>query len=200
MHPRFAIHWDGMRTPALRQDAERNRRKLLDTARIVFAQRGLDAPLNEIARQAGIGNATLYRHFPTRDELIAAVFEELLRELLEVSKRALAEPDAWTGFAGFLSFLAGLPARDRALADLLITAGACSELAPLRHSIFVNMNLRHGFRHQDVRMILMASAGIVERSGDQASAAWRRHFGYVLDGLRTPAEASERKRAETDGL
>jgi AcrR family transcriptional regulator len=192
-----------MRAHALRQDAERNRRRLVDTARIVFAQQGLDAPLNAIAREAGIGNATLYRHFPTRDHLIAAVFEDMLRELLDVSERALAEPDAWTGFTSFLSFLTELPARDRALADLLIRPGACaSELGSLRSSIFANMNrlidgakrqghLRRGFHHQDVRFILMASAGISERGEEQAPVAWRRHFGYVLDGLRTPGHTPD---------
>ena len=64
----------------LRADAANNRRRILEAARAVFAERGIDAPFDEIARQAGVGNATLYRRFPTRDLLVATVFEERVAE------------------------------------------------------------------------------------------------------------------------
>jgi AcrR family transcriptional regulator len=186
-----------MASRSLRADAERNRRQLLDTARVVLAERGLDAPLDEIARRAGIGNATLYRHFPTRDQLAAAVFADVLADLREASQRALAEPDTWTGFAGFLTFLGELQARDRALADLLTSADTyVGDLATAHTEIFANVNrlidnaqrdghLRPDFNHEDVLLILMANAGILQRAGDQAPTAWRRHLGYLLDSLHT---------------
>ncbi|MDX6248997.1 MAG: hypothetical protein QOF10_2357 [Kribbellaceae bacterium] len=184
--------------PRLRADAERNRRQLVDAARTVFAERGLDAPLDEIARRAGIGNATLYRRFPHRRDLIAAVFVDTLRRVVEASRQALADPDPWSAFAGHLVFLGELQASNRALADLLTTSvGGKGELAELRTVAFDNLNqlidnakaggdLREDFGHEDVVLILMAGAGLVQRTADAAPTAWRRHLSYVLDGLRAP--------------
>ncbi|OLT00058.1 hypothetical protein BJF90_07045 [Pseudonocardia sp. CNS-004] len=80
--------------PALRSDARRNRQRLLDAAKVVMREHGLDASLGEIARRAGVGNATLYRHFPTREALWEAVFADFGSELLQLGERALANPDA----------------------------------------------------------------------------------------------------------
>jgi AcrR family transcriptional regulator len=188
-----------MPTENLRADAERNRRQLVETARTVLAERGLEAPLDEIARRAGVGNATLYRRFPSRQDLIAAVFVETLHQVVEASERALADPDPWNGFAEHLVFLAELQAGSRALADLLTTSiSGKGELATLRDVAFGNLNqlidkaqeagaLRADFGHGDVVLILMAGAGLVQRTADAAPIAWRRHLSYVLDGLRAPA-------------
>jgi len=188
-----------MPTENLRADAERNRRLLVETAHAVFAERGLDAPLDEIARRAGVGNATLYRRFPARRDLIAAVFLDTLRQVVDASERALAEPDPWNAFAGHLVFLGELQASNRALADLLTASiGGKGELAELRGVAFDNLNrlidnaqdagaLRADFGHADVVLILMAGAGLVQRTADAAPTAWRRHLSYVLDGLRAPA-------------
>src|SRR5690349_13283257 len=100
-----------MSNSGLRADAERNRRHLVEAARLVLAERGLEAPLDEIAKRAGVGNATLYRRFPSRGELIAAVFGDTLRDVVAATARALAEPDPWTAFAGHLEFLCGLQAQ-----------------------------------------------------------------------------------------
>jgi AcrR family transcriptional regulator len=187
-----------MPTENLRADAERNRRLLVETARAVFAERGLDAPLDEIARRAGVGNATLYRRFPVRRDLIAAVFLHTLRQVVDASERALAEPDPWSAFAGHLVFLGELQASNRALADLLTASiSGKGELAELRGIAFDNLNqlidnaqdagvLRADFGHADVVLILMAGAGLIQRTADAAPTAWRRHLSYVLDGLRAP--------------
>ena len=187
-----------MSTPVLRADAERNRRQLVGAARVVFAERGLDAPLDEIARRAGVGNATLYRRFPTRRDLVSAVFADAMREVVEAGERALTEPDPWTGLVGHLTFLCGLQADDRAFADLLTMAVTGDlELRRLRERAFAIVNrlidtakaagsLREDFRHEDVVLILMACAGLIERTAPAAPTAWRRHLGYVLDGLRAP--------------
>ena len=82
-----------MGPPALRADAERNRCQLMTAALAVFAERGLDAPLDEIARRAGVGNATLYRRFPTRCDLVAAVFAGTLREVIAAARQHLAYAD-----------------------------------------------------------------------------------------------------------
>src|SRR3954454_12419473 len=95
----------GAQQGELRRDAERNRRQLVETAKVVFAERGLEAPLDEIARRAKVGNATLYRRFPSRGLLVAAVFEDALREVVAATERALAVEDPWAAFAEHLTFL-----------------------------------------------------------------------------------------------
>ena len=103
----------------LRADAARNRAAIVEAARAVFAEQGLDAPLDEIARRAGTGNATLYRRFPTRGDLIAAVFADWMTEPLEAVEAGLTDEDPWRGFASYVEAVGALQARDRRLADLV---------------------------------------------------------------------------------
>src|ERR1700712_1330894 len=86
----------------LRADAERNRRRLIEAAREVFAEHGLDASTNQIARRAGVGVATLFRRFPTRDDLITATFADKMHAYAQAIDAALADPDPWQGFCGYI--------------------------------------------------------------------------------------------------
>src|SRR5215212_2780874 len=86
----------------LRADAERNRERVLAAAREAFAEQGLDASTNEIARRAGVGIATLLRRFPSRDELVGAVFADRMSAYTAASADALTDPDPWHGFCGFI--------------------------------------------------------------------------------------------------
>src|SRR5215210_4923332 len=86
----------------LRADAERNRERVLSAAREVFAEQGLDASTNEIARRAGVGVATLFRRFPTRDDLVGATFADKMRAYAAAIDDALADPDPWQGFRDFI--------------------------------------------------------------------------------------------------
>src|SRR3954447_6479391 len=104
---------------ALRADAARNRQAIVDAARAVFAEHGLDASLDEIATRAGTGNATLYRRFPTRSDLVAAVFADRMIEHRDAVETALADPDPWEGFAGYIRAAAAMQTRDRGIADLV---------------------------------------------------------------------------------
>jgi AcrR family transcriptional regulator len=183
----------------LRADAVRNRQLFLDAARSVFGERGLAAPMDEIARRAGLGNATLYRHFPTRCSLVGAVFVETLRDVVEATELALAEPDPWTGFSRQVRTLCRLQASNRALADLLTaTIGGAPELENLRSRAYAGTvtlikraqrsgQLRWEFRHEDLVLLLMANAGLIERTETSAPGAWQRHLDYLLDGLRPAA-------------
>jgi AcrR family transcriptional regulator len=184
-----------MVTP-LRADAERNRCQLVNAALSVFAERGLDAPLDEIARRAGVGNATLYRRFPTRCDLVAAVFLSAMQEIVAAAAQALAEPDPWTAFTGHLTYLCEVQAANRALGDLLTsTVSGMPELERLRARALAALtelidrakahgDLREDFSHEDVVLILMANAGLIERTAGPAPGAARRYLSYVLDGLR----------------
>src|SRR5215217_1384360 len=103
----------------LRADAARNREAIVEAARAVFAEHGLDAPLDEIAKRAGTGNATLYRRFPTRGDLVAAVFAKAMAEHLEAVEAGLSSDDPWRGFASYIEAVGAMQARDRGIADLV---------------------------------------------------------------------------------
>lgn len=87
---------------SLRKDAAENRTKLLEAASVIFTRQGTDAPLEAIASEAGVGIATLYRRFPTREALLAAVIEEELDLYLTAVDAALAASDPWVGFSAFV--------------------------------------------------------------------------------------------------
>jgi AcrR family transcriptional regulator len=183
----------------LRADAARNREAIVATAREVYGQRGLDAPLDDIARTAGVGNATLYRHFPSRCALVAAAFAETLHRIIDRAARALEDPDPWAGFAGHVTFLCELQARDRGLADLLTTqvtaAPGLEDLRREAYRAFVRLAdrareagaLRADFVPEDLVLVLMANAGLVHRTAGAAPEAWQRFADLVLDGLRSAA-------------
>ena len=86
----------------LRADAERNRLRIVDAAREVFAGQGLDAPMSEVARRANVGIATLYRRFPTREDLITSVFAEKMAAYAAAMDDALADPDPWHAFCAYV--------------------------------------------------------------------------------------------------
>src|SRR5215213_7849415 len=107
---------------ALRADAERNRERILAAARDVFAERGLDAPLEAIAQRSGVGQATLYRRFPTRQDLLAAAFGPKLAAYTEATERALKDPDPWRGFCDYLTTITSMQQGDRGFRDILTQA------------------------------------------------------------------------------
>src|SRR3954470_1181492 len=117
----------------LRADAARNKEALVEAARAVFAELGLDAPLDEIAKRAGTGNATLYRRFPTRGDLVAAVFAERMAEHVQAVEVALQAPDPWAGFCSYVQAITTMQARDRGIADLVtMDVSAAPEIEQLR--------------------------------------------------------------------
>ncbi|MBK3577348.1 helix-turn-helix transcriptional regulator [Streptomyces sp. MBT65] len=188
-------------TPARRRDARRNRELLIEAARAVFTEQGLHAPIDVIARRAGIGNATLYRHFPTRAALVDAVFHDLLTGTMTAGEEARAVDDAWAGLTGYLeTVFAGLAA-DRGTNDLMTTHldGVESLQAVHAHNRrTVELLLGRGRDQGTVRAdvtpedVLFALAALGRTVPALTSAAgpdaWRRPLTLLLDGLRaTPA-------------
>src|ERR1700682_1683936 len=106
-------------SPRLRRDAQANREALLAAAQARFAADGLDASLVQVAKDAGLAIGTLYRHFPTRLDLIQALFAEKLQRWLEAAERADARDDAWQGFVAFIEAMCQLQANDQGFNDLL---------------------------------------------------------------------------------
>ena len=183
----------------LRADAERNRERVLSAARQVFAEQGLDASTNEIARRAGVGVATLFRRFPTRDDLVGAAFADKMSAYATAVDNALADSDPWQGFCGFIERVCQMQADDRGFADVLTmtfpTAKALEEerdrtaraLAALLDRAKATGRLREDFAHQDVPLILMANAGVVMATRDAAPEAWRRLVGYLIQSFAAEA-------------
>jgi AcrR family transcriptional regulator len=178
----------------LRADAERNRAALLAAAREIFGAHGLDASLDEIARRAGVGNATLYRRFPTRRDLIAEVFAGQMTEYVELAELALHEPDPWAAFVGYLTRLFELQATDRGLSELLISTSFDDDerLSALRAAAQRGASeviaraqqagaLRADFTRHDLSILMRANAGVVSASLEPD--AWKRQLVLLLDGL-----------------
>jgi AcrR family transcriptional regulator len=179
----------------LRADAQRNRAALVDAAREVMGRRGLDAPLDEIAQAAGVGNATLYRHFRTRRELVQAVFADQMTRYAAAVERALGEPDPWLAVRGYLTEICALQAENRALADLVTSAEftddtrsvAVGHLHALLERARSAEELRADVTVEDVALILLANAGVVRRTAEHAPAASPRLVALLLDGMHAAA-------------
>src|SRR2546421_9804063 len=102
----------------LRRDAERNRQRILDAARVVFAERGLSGSHDDIAHQAGVGVGTVYRRFPDKEQLIDALFETRIEEIANVARAAAENPDPWSALMGFLMRAQELQREDRGLKEI----------------------------------------------------------------------------------
>lgn len=186
-------------TASLRSDAARNRAAVVAAAREVMAERGLEVPFDEIARRAGIGNATLYRRFPRRIDLIAAVFADRMVDHDRAVAAAVAAADPWEGLCGYLETAAEMQVHDRGIADLItMDVSMAPEIKALRDHAFNGLvdvidrtktagALRADTTPEDIVVILQANAGLVSRSHRAASEASRRLIHLLIDGLRAGA-------------
>jgi AcrR family transcriptional regulator len=127
----------------LRSDARRNRERLLDAARAAFAADGLSVPLDEIARRAGVGPGTLYRHFPAKEDLFEAVLQERLRSLADEAAALRDAQDPGAALLGFVDRLIAEAAFKRDLVDALASAG--TELSARLAE--TGTQIRDGIRH-----------------------------------------------------
>jgi AcrR family transcriptional regulator len=182
--------------PTLRADAGRNRERILIAAQAVFAERGLDASLEDIARRAGVGIATLYRRFPTRGDLITASFERKMADYTTAVERANEGPDAWAGFCNLMLELCEMQSADAGLKELLtmnlpaspvveeLKERAGRELETLIARAQEQGRLRIDFVPTDVVLMLLANAGVVTATHIQAPQAWRRYAAFMIDAVR----------------
>ena len=179
----------------LRADAQRNRRRIVKAARDVFAEQGLDAPLNEVARRAKVGIATLYRRFPTREDLIADAFAERMSAYVAAIEEALADPDPWHGFCAYIERVCAMQAADHGFTEVLTltfpTATAFEAKRSAAHRGFTALiarakdagRLRADFSPEDLVLLLMANAGVVAATADAAPHAWRRLVAYMTQAF-----------------
>jgi AcrR family transcriptional regulator len=196
----------------MRADALRNREQLIATAADLFAKRGVDVPLEEIARQAGVSIGTLYNHFPNRGALLDTVLPERLAALDRLAEAAVADPDAWHGFAAFMDGLCTLLMHDRSMAAALArntaqstnTATECGRGAEVLESVVMHAKrtgaLRADFSLDDLLTLVSAMSSVIVIF-EADDTAWRRHLGFVLDGLRaanTPPSKGRTQKPRDD--
>ncbi|MFJ6727093.1 TetR/AcrR family transcriptional regulator [Streptomyces sp. NPDC091281] len=182
--------------PALRADARRNRERILTAARAVFAEQGIDAPMAAVARRAGVGVATLYRRFPTRDELVRAAFAEQMATCGRVLVDAVADPDPWHGFTRLVETACALQRAERGFPAAFVAAfpGTAEVHASARdraerdfHALVRRAQaagaLRPDFHPSDLALALLANAALVAAVPDDPATS-RRLVGYLLDAFR----------------
>ena len=175
----------------LRRDAAANRERVLDAAAEVFHERGLGAGLEDVARRAGVGVATVYRRFPSREALLEALLSDLLQVYLDEAQRARALPDG-AGLAAFVRTVAEVQATPRGCALRLWSSPAVEELRAQLHERMAVLiadaqaagTCREGVTVDDLVGVLVALRGVRETPTSTAGLDWRRHLELCLSGLR----------------
>jgi AcrR family transcriptional regulator len=167
----------------VRADAVRNRDRLLQAARELFAERGLHVSMDDIAGHAGVGVGTAYRRFASRDDLIDALVDERVAEVEENIDRALAAGDAWAGFTTFMEAHVAIHVADRGLRDLMHDAKLHARLEPVRRRLQPRLEEvleRAGLAvgTHDVAVLTQMLTAAADAGGD-----WRRYLEILLAGL-----------------
>jgi AcrR family transcriptional regulator len=186
--------------PALRADARRNREAVIAAAKRLFADEGLDAQMPDVAKAAKVGVGTVYRHFPTKEDLIAALAAERFERLAEKAREGIAAEDPWEGLCEFIRFSAQIQADDRGLcevmgsrpevmADSAYAVGLdqlCNELVKRAQR---SGDLRKDLDWQDIPMIACSLGRITPAEHGPAVGRWPRLVEIVIDGLRSPGSS-----------
>jgi AcrR family transcriptional regulator len=183
---------------ALRADARRNREAVIAAAKKLFADQGLDAQMPDVAKAAKVGVGTVYRHFPTKDDLIAALAAERFERLAENVREALEADDPWEGLCDFVRFAARLQADDRGLCEVMGSRPEvmnASALAVGLDTLTEEMvkraqrsgELRKDLDWQDIPMIACSMGSVTQAPMGPGVGRWPRLVEIIIDGLRAPA-------------
>jgi AcrR family transcriptional regulator len=181
----------------LRRDAARNRERILTAAGEVFATRGLEVTLDDIAHHAGVGVGTVYRRFHDKEQLIDALFDDRMDAFVTVAEEALAIADPWLGLEKFFVDVFELQASDRGLRELAFAgqhgrervARVRARIEPLIEELVrrgqASGDVRPDLQVDDVVMVQKMLTQVIDIAGDVRPDLWRRYLTIVLDGLRT---------------
>jgi AcrR family transcriptional regulator len=181
--------------PALRRDAELNRRRIIAAAHEVFRERGLGATLNDVAAHAGVGVGTVYRRFANKEELVDALFDDMIDTVASLAQQALADPDAWRGLTESLEKVCEVQAFDRGLREVMLGTGrgpkrqaqVRERIAPAVDQMIARAKeqgtLRADISHIDLPMIQLMVAAVTDHTG--RPDLWRRYLRLLLDGMRS---------------
>ena len=184
----------------LRRDAERNRQRILKAASDVFNERGLDVSLDEIARHAGVGVGTVYRRFPTKEELIEALFMDRLDSVAAIADEAYAASDPWRGLVSFMERMAEIMAGDLGLRQMLMYATYGRDLvavarqrnepliARLVQRAQAAGQLRADIQQTDIPFIVFILTEAAHLAYAASPGIWRRYLTLILDGMQPGRE------------
>jgi AcrR family transcriptional regulator len=154
-----------------------------------------------VARETGVGIATVFRHFPTKEALVAAVFSDRMDAYADAVVTALEDPDPWHGFTGYIEAACAMQAADNGFADVLTmsfpTARAMEKRRNEAYEGMVELigrakatgRLREDFDPSDLVLLHMANLGVVNACGDAAPDAWRRVVALMIQSFEAPARA-----------
>jgi AcrR family transcriptional regulator len=176
-----------------RADAVRNRERVIAAARKLMARKGLDAQMEEVARAAKVGVGTVYRHFPTKDDLVDALAAARFQRLAEQADEEIANPDPGQAFVDFVRASAEIQVADRALSEVLVsrpeTMRRSAESVDMLGRVAKVMAraqeagaVRADARPEDVPMMMCALAGACNNPMTDPE----RYLGILVDGLRAP--------------
>jgi AcrR family transcriptional regulator len=193
----------------LRADARRNRERIIAAARELFAEQGRDAQMDDLAARAGVGVGTVYRHFPTKEAVLAELLRQRFATFNENAAAALeSDAEPFEAFAGLLRANAGLMAGDAATRHALMEAGEsvwCAaaaerdELMRRGDELIARAQragtMRPDFSVGDVPMLMCAVSSTMGNAG--GGFDWRRHLELVLDGLRAAQAGAGAPRAHS---
>jgi AcrR family transcriptional regulator len=180
----------------LRRDAERNRQRILKAASEVFTEFGLEVSLDDVARHAGVGVGTVYRRFGTKEDLVAALFEDRVDAIATLAERATHEPDPLTGLVWFMEQAAEMLAGDLGLRQLLMfamyghdhVAYARKRNEPLVRRLLGRAQaagqVRADLGPTDIPFIIFVLTEATVLARQASPDIWRRYLALVIDGMR----------------
>lgn len=181
--------------PTLRADARRNRESILAAAREQFSENGIDVHMEQIARAAGVGVGTVYRHFPAKEDLLQALADERFARFAEVARAALEDPDPWNGFRRLMRDSARTVAEDRGLSEAMDQLSGLCTLSAEKAGLFelvgelIERSKRSGAMREDfdVEDVPSLMRGLARATAPQASGppamSWERYLEIMLAGL-----------------
>jgi AcrR family transcriptional regulator len=184
----------GLAETRLRKDAELNRQRIVAAAREVFRDRGLGATLNDVARHAGVGVGTVYRRFADKEQLIDALFDDMIATVETATREALLEPDAWVGLTQALEKVCEQHALDQGLRELMLGTGKGPQrqaqmrerFAPLVGQLVARAKaqgrLRSDILPPDLPLVQLMLGAVTEHFAEPE--LWRRYLALILDGMR----------------
>ena len=180
--------------PRLRKDAELNRLRILAAAREVFRDRGVAATLNDVAHHAGLGVGTVYRRFSDKEELIDALFADMVNTVEAYTREALEHEDAWTGLVTALEQVCEIQALDRGLREVMLGTGRGPQrqaqmgarVAPLVNQLVDKAQqqgtLRPDLLPSDLPVVQLMVAAVTDHTGQPE--LWRRYLALLVNGMR----------------
>jgi AcrR family transcriptional regulator len=178
-----------------RADAVRNRERVVAAAAAVFAERGIEASVPEVAARAGVGKATVYRSFPTKEHLVAAVVIERVEDFARRARALLDEPDAAAALRELMEEKAVEHCVDRTVASALQAGASPDLLADVRRRVWdavgelmdrakAQGTIRESATAEDLRVLWGGTARMLTADDVHDPAEWRRYAALVLDALR----------------